>query len=153
MDEFQLDRFLVAQEGVFERALAEIESGCKRGHWIWFIFPQYKGLGRSAMSERYALRSLEEARAYLHHAELGPRLTVCAEAALAAPGLSAEGLSAEDIFGRLDAQKVHACATLFGLVAGPHSVFHRLIDRFYGGLPHERTLALLERDRAERDRA
>src|SRR5918996_469828 len=97
MDPYDLQRFVQAQQGEFDRALAEIQSGRKRSHWMWYIFPQIDGLGFSAMSKRYAIKSLDEARAYLEHPLLGRRLMECAEAVLAL-----EGKSAHDVFGSPD---------------------------------------------------
>src|SRR5258708_26296422 len=102
-----LDRFLDAQAGVYDRALAEIKGGRKRSHWMWFIFPQFDGLGFSATSKRYAIKSLAEAEAYLRHPVLGPRLTACAEAAL-----GVEGRTAYEVFGSPDDVKLSSCATL-----------------------------------------
>jgi uncharacterized protein (DUF1810 family) len=96
-DAYDLDRFVKAQEGAYRSAIAELRAGRKRTHWMWFVFPQFQGLGRSSISERYAIKSLDEARAYLSHPVLGPRLTECAEALLAFTGISAS-----DIFGYPD---------------------------------------------------
>jgi uncharacterized protein (DUF1810 family) len=131
-----LDRFVEAQEGVHERALREIRSGRKLTHWMWFVFPQIRGLGSSPMAQRYAIESLDEARAYLAHPVLGPRLIACAEAALAVP----DG-TASDIFGPPDDMKLRSSATLFERAGGP-DVFARLLERFFGG---ERDAATLER--------
>ncbi len=137
-DRYDLQRFVAAQEGVYERALEEVRRGRKTSHWMWFIFPQLYGLGMSAMSQRYAIRSLDEARAYLAHPVLGPRLIEIATAAW-----QVEGRSAHEIFGSPDDMKLHACATLFALVSPPDSIFHRLLDKYYQGQPHRKTLALL----------
>ena len=110
-DPHDLDRFVLAQADDYERALAEIRAGRKRSHWMWYIFPQFDGLGFSSMSRRYAIRSLAEARAYLDHPVLGPRLVECAEAAL-----GVEGRSAPEIFGSPDDMKLRSCATLFASV-------------------------------------
>jgi uncharacterized protein (DUF1810 family) len=132
-----LQRFVDAQEGVYERALAEIRAGRKTTHWMWFVFPQVDGLGSSSMATRYAIRSLGEARDYLAHPVLGPRLVACAEAALAAPG------TAYDIFGPPDDLKLKSSATLVEKAAGEGSVFTRLIERFYDDERDERTLERL----------
>jgi uncharacterized protein (DUF1810 family) len=137
-DPYQLSRFLEAQEGDFDRALAEIRSGRKRSHWIWYIFPQIDGLGSSSTSRHYAIKSLEEAKAYLAHPVLGPRLLECAEAVL-----GARGRSAHDIFGSPDDLKVRSCATLFAQVSPAGSVFERLLTKYYDGKPDELTLDLL----------
>ena len=133
-----LSRFIEAQEGVFERALGEIRSGRKASHWMWFIFPQIDGLGASAMAQRYAIRDLAEAEAYIRHRVLGPRLIECAEAALAV-----EGKSATEIFGYPDDLKLRSCATLFAHVSPPGSVFERLLAKYFRGGPDDRTIRLL----------
>ena len=139
--EYDLERFVSAQEGMYDDVLEELRRGRKSGHWIWFIFPQIAGLGQSAMSQRYALRSLEEARAYLAHPVLGARLRECAELVLEAGERT--GGSAEEIFGSLDAKKVRSSMTLFRLAAPDEPVFGRLLDRFYGGAMDEATLGIL----------
>jgi len=113
---FELERFVSAQDagGAYERALTELRRGRKQSHWIWFVFPQVSGLGQSDMARRYAISSLEEARAYLAHPVLGPRLVEAATAAAA----SGEGRSAEEVFGALDAMKLRSSMTLF-LCASP----------------------------------
>lgn len=137
-DPFDLARFVEAQRGDYERALAEIRAGRKRSHWMWYIFPQVAGLGFSAMSQRYAIRSASEAEAYLRHLVLGPRLEACCEAAL-----GVEGRSAHEIFGAPDDAKLRSCATLFAAVGPPGSVFDRLLARFFDGERDEATLRLL----------
>ena len=111
-DVYDLNRFVRAQEDDYERALAEITSGQKRTHWMWYIFPQLDGLAFSPTAKRYSIKSVEEARAYLEHPILGPRLLNCAEAAVAV-----EGRSATEIFGSPDDLKLKSCATLFSCVA------------------------------------
>ena len=138
-DPHDLDRFVLAQADDYEQALAEIRSGRKRSHWMWYIFPQVEGLGFSSMSRRYSIKSLAEARAYLDHPVLGRRLVECAEAAL-----GVEGRSASEIFGSPDDMKLKSSATLFARVTPPDSVFARLLDRFFGGERDGRTLQLLE---------
>jgi uncharacterized protein (DUF1810 family) len=137
-DPQDLDRFVRAQEGQYAQALAELHAGRKRTHWMWFIFPQLDGLGSSAMARRYAIGDLEEARAYLAHPLLGPRLVACAEALLAV-----QGRSARDILGMPDDLKLRSCATLFAEVSPSDSVFHHLIEIYFGGAPDARTLTLL----------
>jgi uncharacterized protein (DUF1810 family) len=137
-DPYDLDRFLRAQEGDYDRALAEIRAGRKRTHWMWYIFPQLDGLAFSSTSKHYAIKSLAEARAYLEHPVLGPRLLECAEAAV-----GAEGRSATAIFGSPDDLKLRSCATLFACVSPPGSVFERLLEKFYGGERDDKTLRLL----------
>ena len=137
-DAHDLTRFVAAQRGSYERALAEIASGRKRSHWMWYVFPQFAGLGVSATSRKYAIASLAEAEAYLRHELLGPRLVACADAALAV-----EGRSAREIFGSPDDLKLHSSATLFAQVSAEGSVFHRLLDKYFGGEPDDATLRLV----------
>lgn len=129
MDAVDLERFVAAQDGVYPGVVEELRRGRKFGHWIWFIFPQVAGLGRSAMSEHYAIGSLAEARAYLAHPVLGPRLRECAGLLLAAPA----GRTAADILGELDALKVRSSMTLFARADPSEPAFRRALDRFYGG--------------------
>ena len=127
-DPYDLERFVRAQRDDYERALSEIVSGRKRSHWMWYIFPQIQGMGSSAMSRRYAIKSQAEARAYLDHALLGPRLLACVEAML-----NLEGRSVEQVFGFPDDRKLRSCATLFAEVSSSGSVFHRLIEKYFQG--------------------
>jgi uncharacterized protein (DUF1810 family) len=138
-----LSRFVLAQQDDYEQALAEIRSGRKRSHWMWYIFPQLDGLGVSSTAKYYAIKSLAEAKAYLAHPVLGPRLRECAEAAG-----GVEGRSATEIFGSPDDLKLRSCATLFACVSPAGSVFDRLLDKFYGGERDARTLQLLGNDPA-----
>lgn len=135
-----LARFVTAQGHNYEQALSEIRSGQKRSHWMWYIFPQFDGLGSSSISRRYAIKSLAEAEAYLRHPVLGPRLVESCRAAL-----SVEERSAHDIFGSPDDLKLRSCATLFAAVSAPASVFDQVLDRFFNGEPDPRTLRLLGR--------
>ena len=137
---YDLDRFVVAQERVFAEALAELRRGRKSGHWIWFIFPQIAGLGYSDMSRRYAIASLDEARAYLADPVLGARLRECAAALLA----TNPQRTAEDILGGIDAVKVRSSMTLFHLAGPDEPIFRQVLDRFYGGIPDAATDARLE---------
>jgi uncharacterized protein (DUF1810 family) len=139
-DDFDLERFVEAQGPVYRRALAEIQTGEKLSHWMWFIFPQVRGLGRSEMSLEYGIGSREEAIAYLAHPVLGARLRECAEAALAV-----RGRTAREIFGQPDDTKLRSSATLFATVSEPGSVFERVIDTYFEGKPDRRTLELLGR--------
>lgn len=141
-DPYGLERFVQAQVGVYDRALSEIQSGRKRSHWMWFIFPQFDGLGFSATSKHYAIKSLDEAKAYLGHPVLGPRLSACVEAALAI-----EGKSATDVFGVPDDMKLRSCATLFASVSPAGSVFDRLLDKYFGGEADETTVRLVANSR------
>ncbi len=130
-----LDRFLEAQERDYTRALAEIRSGRKRTHWMWYIFPQFAGLGVSPLSQYYAIRSLSEANAYITHPILGSRLLACAEVLL-----GVEGRSATEIFGSPDDLKLRSCATLFDMVSPRGSVFERLLAKYYDGVRDPLTL-------------
>jgi uncharacterized protein (DUF1810 family) len=136
-DTFGLDRFVSAQEDVYDSALAEIRAGRKRTHWMWFVFPQLRGLGSSPISRQFAIRSAAEARAYLAHPILGPRLLECCHALL-----ELKSTSATEIFGSPDDLKLRSCATLFAYVSEPGSVFERVLERFYGGVPDEKTVTL-----------
>jgi uncharacterized protein (DUF1810 family) len=137
-DPFQLSRFVTAQERVYSVALAEITSGRKTSHWMWFIFPQFQGLGSSEMSRRFAIGSLDEARAYLAHPLLGPRLLECTEAVL-----QIARRSASQIFGSPDDMKLRSSATLFAHVSPGGSVFQRVIARYFDGAPDAATLRLI----------
>jgi uncharacterized protein (DUF1810 family) len=139
VDSFGLSRFTRAQADTYEQALSEIRHGRKQSHWMWYIFPQYAGLGESTNSRKYAIRSIAEAEAYLRHPVLGPRLSQCAEAALAV-----EGRSAADVFGYPDDIKLRSCATLFAHVSAPQSVFERLLDKYFNGQRDGETLRLLQ---------
>ncbi len=138
-DPHDLHRFVDAQRNVYEQALSEIVAGSKRTHWMWFVFPQLLGLAKSAQSRRYAIRNAAEARAYLDHPILGPRLRECAEAAV-----RVEDRTAEEIFGTVDAMKLRSSATLFASVLPAGSVFDRVLAKFHGGVRDLQTLALLD---------
>jgi uncharacterized protein (DUF1810 family) len=133
-----LRRFVVAQSASYDRALEEIRAGRKRSHWMWYVFPQIEGLGRSATSVQYAIRSRAEAEAYLRHPVLGTRLNECVAALL-----DIDGRSAEEIFGFPDHLKLKSSATLFASVAPEGSVFEKLLDKYFGGARDEQTLRLL----------
>jgi len=135
--EFDLERFVDAQRGVYDTALAELRAGHKRSHWMWFIFPQIAGLGRSEMARRYAIASSDEAAAYLAHPLLGARLRECAAAVLAH-----RDLDVHTIFGDPDDMKFHSSMTLFADVAPDEALFHDNLDRFFGG---EMDVATIER--------
>jgi uncharacterized protein (DUF1810 family) len=135
---YDLDRFVAAQEGVYAGALAELRAGRKTGHWIWFVFPQMAGLGRSEMSARYAISSLDEARAYLDHPVLGPRLRECAAAMLAT-----HGRSADEILGSIDAVKLRSSMTLFLRAVPDEAIFRDVLHRYYGGVADAATDGLL----------
>ena len=128
--DFDLDRFLDAQErgDTYARALAELRNGRKVSHWMWFVFPQRAGLGRSEMSRRYAIGSAAEARAYVEHPVLGPRLVECAEALL-----SHHGISAREVMGEVDAVKLRSSMTLFARAAPEQPAFARVLERYFDG--------------------
>jgi len=138
MDRFNLERFVSAQEGVYASVLRELHSGRKQSHWMWFIFPQLAGLGHSSTARFYALCNLAEARAYLDHPLLGPRLLECTRAVV-----TVEGCTAEDIFGHVDALKLHSSLTLFGRASEPDPLFVQALDKYYGGGEDQQTLQLL----------
>ena len=138
-DPHDLKRFVEAQEDDYEQALSEVRSGRKQSHWMWYIFPQYDGLGFSSTSKRYAIKSVAEAQAYLRHPVLGPRLVECAEAAV-----GVVGRSAAEVFGSPDDMKLRSCATLFAAVSSPGSVFERILIKFFQGVRDEKTLRLME---------
>ena len=139
-DSFALERFVAAQAPVFDTALAELQAGRKSSHWMWFVFPQLRGLGRSSMAEFYGIGSRDEARAYLAHPLLGPRLIRCTQAVLAV-----EGKPLHAIFGSPDDLKFRSSMTLFARVAGDDgSVFRDALDRYCDGRMDERTLVLLD---------
>jgi uncharacterized protein (DUF1810 family) len=137
-DPYDLQRFVDAQYGVYAQALRELKNGQKRSHWMWFIFPQVSGLGYSYDSQFYAIRSLDEARAYLEHPGLGPRLVECTAAVL-----EVEGRTPLDIFGSIDALKFRSSLTLFAQVTASKSIFVQAMEKYYAGVPDEKTLEML----------
>ena len=139
-DPHDLQRFLEAQDsgGTYERALGELRAGAKRTHWMWFVFPQLAGLGSSFMAQRYALRSLDEAAAYLDHPILGPRLRACVAAMNAA-----NGKTAREILGSPDDLKFRSCLTLFAHATEHNADFLAALAKYYGGEPDPRTLRAL----------
>ncbi|HXX54181.1 MAG TPA: DUF1810 domain-containing protein [Thermodesulfovibrionales bacterium] len=139
-DPYDLNRFLNAQEGVYERALAELKGGQKRTHWMWFIFPQVEGLGYSPAARCYSIKSREEALQYLNHPVLGKRLVACTEAVVALTGGSAS-----EIFGYPDDLKFQSSMTLFENIAGPGSVFSFALDKCCRGERDAATLRQLEK--------
>ncbi len=136
-DPFDLERFTAAQDGVMEDVIAQLRAGRKRSHWMWFVFPQLAALGSSTMAKRYGLRSLAEARAYLEHPVLGPRLRHCVDLLL-----SLQGLTASEVFGHPDDLKLRSCLTLFDLAAPGDGLFRQCLDQCCGGEPDRSTLAL-----------
>jgi len=156
-DPWRLERFVAAQDraGTYQRAVAELRAGAKVSHWMWFVFPQVAGLGMSAMSREYAISSADEARAYLAHPVLGPRLRECARIVA-----DTEGRTAEQVFGYVDAVKLRSSMTLFAAADGATedaaaggaapgesgaSVFREVLGKYFGGVPDEETLARLPR--------
>ena len=137
-DPFDLERFVTAQAQDFERALGELRAGRKRSHWMWYVFPQLRGLGMSHVSQLYGISGIPEARAYLAHPVLGPRLLETVAVLLAT-----EDLSAHDIFGSPDDLKLRSSATLFAQAAGKGSPFDRLLEKFFDGEPDPVTLERL----------
>ena len=133
-DPFDLQRFVAAQRDVYPSAVEELRAGRKRGHWIWYVLPQLRGLGQSPMSWTYGITSLEEARAYLAHPVLGPRIRECA-AVIAASGTE----RADAYFGYPDDRKVRSSMTLFLRADPGEPSFRAVLDRFYGGRPDPRT--------------
>jgi uncharacterized protein (DUF1810 family) len=127
---YDLERFVNAQDadGTYDRAVDELRRGRKTSHWMWFVFPQIAGLGRSDMSRRFAISSLDEAAAYLEHPVLGPRLKECADLVA-----RAQGRSAEQIFGGIDAQKLQSSMTLFLRAAPDEPLFKQVLDQYFGG--------------------
>jgi uncharacterized protein (DUF1810 family) len=137
-DLYDLERFVEAQRDVYDDVLDELRRGRKASHWIWFIFPQIAGLGHSYTSQRYAIGSMAEARAYLAHPVLGPRLHECTRLLLATTDRTAE-----QILGSIDAVKVRSSMTLFLRAAPDEALFGQVLDRYYGGVPDPATDALL----------
>lgn len=137
-DPYHLKRFVQAQDEVFVEALGELRSGHKRGHWIWFIFPQMKGLGYSEASMHYGIGSLEEASAYLRHPVLGPRLVQCTQAVNAL-----DDRTIHEIFGSPDDMKFRSSMTLFARAAEDDAVFRAALDKYFGGKPDPLTMELL----------
>lgn len=133
-----LERFVVAQEGTYDRALAELRAGRKTGHWMWWIFPQVAGLGMSSTSAAYAVADLAEAQAYLRHEVLGPRLLECCRALL-----DLEDVGAERVLGSVDAMKLRSSMTLFAHADPEQGIFREVLDRYYDGDEDGRTVALL----------
>ena len=134
-----LERFIDAQSSMYDQALEEIRGGRNRMHWMWFIFPQFEGLGSSETSRYFAITSRAEAEAYLAHPALGRRIVDCAQAVL-----NVENRSAVEIFGPVDAMKLRSSATLFAAISPPGSLFHQVIDRYFDGWHDDTTLQLMQ---------
>ena len=137
---YGLDRFVSAQDsgGIYEQALEELRQGSKRSHWMWFVFPQLAGLGQSSISRTYAITSLAEAQAYLHHPVLGPRLRECASTLA-----TLQDRSAEQVFGGIDARKLHSSMTLFLRADPQEQLFRRVLEQYFQGEPDRATDRLL----------
>jgi uncharacterized protein (DUF1810 family) len=142
-DPFYLDRFLQAQKNIYPQVIQELRSGAKTGHWMWFIFPQITGLGQTTQSRTYAIKTLDEARAYVQHLVLGQRLQECTELVIAVGRKSAHA-----IFGHPDDLKFRSSMTLFLRAAPEIDLFQRAIDKYYDGEQDARTLEILERQQA-----
>ncbi|MCD8300031.1 MAG: DUF1810 domain-containing protein [Clostridiales bacterium] len=138
MKKYNLDRFIKAQKGSYETALSEIKNGRKRGHWIWYIFPQLKGLGMSGMSDYYGIADLEEAQEYMENETLRSHLIEISEALLCL-----EKQNIEDIMGYPDDLKLRSCMTLFQATSPDIYVFKKVLDKYYGGKPDETTISIL----------
>ena len=137
-DPHDLHRFVEVQQGTFAQAVSELEDGHKTSHWMWFVFPQLRGLGRSPMAIRFGIESLDEARAYLAHPLLGPRLKECVRLAL-----RIDGRSITEIFGSPDDMKFRSCMTLFDCAVPDETLFAQALQKYFGGTPDARTLELL----------
>ena len=142
MNDHDLQRFVQAQEPLMDDVMAELRAGRKRTHWMWFVFPQLRGLGRSQMAWQFGLQSRDEAVAFLAHPLLGPRLRECVALVLAV-----DGRSAHDIFGSPDDLKLRSCLTLFSAIDGPAGVFGQALDKYCEGAPDPATLDLLAQPR------
>ena len=135
-DPYDLQRFVDAQASTYDTALRELRAGDKRSHWMWFVFPQVAGLGRSPTAQRYAVRGLDEARAYLAHPVLGPRLVECARALVELGGDDPDA-----VLGPVDAQKLRSSMTLFALAAPDEPVFDEVLQQYFGGSRDDATVA------------
>lgn len=139
MSEYDLQRFVDAQDPVWPTVRSELKAGHKRTHWMWFVFPQLSGLGLSATAQHFAVQDLTEAKLYVEHEVLGPRLRQAASLVL-----KVEGKTVGDIFGYPDDLKLHSSITLFGEAAPDVEVFGKVLDKYFGGKPDDRTLDLLD---------
>lgn len=134
-DQYNLERFVSAQDSIYAEVVSELRAGMKTGHWMWFIFPQIRGLGRSSVSIEYAISSREEAAAYLQHPVLGPRLKACTRLVL-----EVENRSAEEIFGSPDDMKFRSSMTLFAQASADDDIFIRALQQYFGGAQDQLTL-------------
>jgi uncharacterized protein (DUF1810 family) len=137
-DPWNLNRFIQAQEDAYDPALQEIRRGRKQSHWMWYVFPQFAGLGQSTVAKHYSIGSIAEAEAYLAHPLLGPRLIECFQSVLLI-----QGSTAHEIFGSPDDLKLRSCATLFASISPKGSIFTRLLEKYFEGSPDGRTLQLI----------
>ena len=144
LDAFNLQRFVQAQDPVFNKVQKELNEGKKRSHWMWFVFPQFAGLGGSDMSKCFAISSREEAQAYLDHPLLGARLLICTQEVL-----NIQEGSVESIFGHPDNLKFHSSITLFAQISPDHSVFHQALNKYFHGIPDNWTLQLMDSKQAQ----
>ena len=138
-DPYDLERFIKAQDHSYETALNEIKNGRKQSHWMWYIFPQFKGLGQSATSRQYAIKSKEEAQAFFDHEILGSRLVEITNTLL-----QLKGLTANAIFGNPDDLKLKSCMTLFAAIQDKNTCFQEVLNKYYAGKPDDKTLKLLD---------
>lgn len=139
-DVYNLDRFITAQAPVYDTVLAELRAGRKSSHWIWFIFPQIAGLGRSGTAQQFTITSLDEAKAYLQHPILGPRLRECTQLVL-----DVKGRSPDEIFGYPDNLKFRSCMTLFMAATPDNTLFKAALHKYFDGQPDQKTLDILAR--------
>ncbi|RYY40582.1 MAG: DUF1810 domain-containing protein [Chitinophagaceae bacterium] len=135
---YNLERFINAQDHQYPQALAEVQRGRKTSHWMWYIFPQVKGLGASDMAHHYGIRNIDEAAAYLHHPVLGKRLVEISSALL-----SLQAMNIEAVLGHTDSLKLRSCMTLFSLVEGADDVFERVLLHYFNGRKDDKTIGLL----------
>lgn len=133
-----IERFLAAQENVYDKALREIKNGMKESHWMWFVFPQIRGLGFTEYNVYFGLKNLDEAKEYLEHPILGKRLVEISQAVL-----SQQGKTAMEIFGRPDERKLKSCMTLFSQIQNADPVFEKVLEKYYNGVKDEKTFAIL----------
>ncbi|MFA0812409.1 DUF1810 domain-containing protein [Microbulbifer epialgicus] len=139
-EKFNLARFVEAQRNSYETALAELQRGKKRSHWMWYIFPQIVGLGHSAMAQQYGVKTLGEAKAYLDHPQLGKRLKECCDTLL-----EIQDRTAHQVFGSPDDMKLKSCMTLFALASGSGNIFEKVLQKYYQGQKDPRTLEILQK--------
>ena len=139
-DRYNLQRFIDIQKGEYDCVIEELRRGRKHSHWMWFIFPQIEGLGRSPTAKKYSIKSAEEARAYLNHSVLGERLKMCTSIVL-----DIEGRTAEEIFGYPDCLKFHSCMTLFSSLAERGDIFEAALSNYFGGQQDGNTFSIIDK--------